>query len=575
MPSLSRAVEPLAQRAISRILDVPADSVDPVVRDSPFADVQLNAALALARAHGRNPFELAELIAAELSDGGPIAEAYASRPGYVNIVASDAWLAGQVEAMEVPETLAPTGRHVVIDYSSPNVAKEMHVGHLRTTVVGDALARMREWRGDRVTRQNHIGDWGTPFGMLIEHYLELTSAGEEVDQLTTAPNEFYQAARARFDSDPDFAARARSRVVALQAGEPETIEHWTRLTAESKKYFTRVYRTLGISLTDDDLAGESSYNAELADLCDELERRGLARMSEGALCAFPAGFTGRDGQPAALIIRKSDGGYGYATTDLATIRHRAQTLHADLAIYVIGSPQAMHLEMVWQVAREAGWLPPTTEPVHVKIGNVLGADNKMLRTRSGDSVKLFDLLDATVERARTVLSETRAFDSPEDLDRAARIIGIGAVKYADLSVGHETEYVFDLDRMVAQTGNTAPYLQYAVRRIRSLVERVRAGAPAAADARVTLGLPEERALALALLSFEDAALTAADKLEPHRLCAYLFDLAQRFSSFYDAAPVGGAASAELRESRLLLCEQTERVLVRGLTLLGIDTPSQM
>ncbi|OUE20722.1 Arginine--tRNA ligase [Clavibacter michiganensis] len=446
------------------------------------------------------------------------------------------------------------------------------MGHLRTTVVGDALARIHEWAGDDVIRQNHIGDWGTPFGMLIEHALDI-EAGRDRDELDSDPNAFYKAARAKFEDDPAFATRSRARVVSLQAGSPETLELWQRLIDRSKDYFNRVYRALNVTLTDGDLAGESSYNAELAEVCEELEDLGLARISEGALCAFPEGFVGRDGEPAPLIIRKSDGGYGYATTDLATIRHRVRELHADEILYVVGAPQALHFKMVWSVARAAGWVPAETKVEHVRIGNVLGEDNKILRTRSGESYKLLDLIDMAVERARGVLEETGGIEDGRERDEVARIIGVGAIKYADLSVSHDTEYVFDLERMTALQGNTAPYLQYAVARIRSLL-RKNGVHGVGLQAEIKLGLPEERALALAILGFDGAVRSARDLQEPHRLCTYLFSLAQRFSSFYDAAPVLTAGDSE-RASRIALCVRAEQTLVRGLQMLGIEAPRRM
>lgn len=573
MISPTDAVFLIAQSAVAQLLDIPSDSVDPVVRDSQFADLQLNAALALARRHGRAPIELAQQIAERLVPGDVIAKATASQPGYVNVFLADAWIAREVMGLSIVQRNDPSGRRVVIDYSSPNVAKEMHVGHLRTTVVGDALARMKEWLGDEVIRQNHIGDWGTPFGMLIEHFIDVQNDGGETSILTESPNTFYQAARGKFDSDADFAQRARTRVVALQAGDPGTITLWGHLVKRSKDYFNQIYAALGVSLTDADLAGESSYNSELAALCEDLEVRGLARISHGALCAFPQGFTGRDGNPAALIIRKGDGGYGYATTDLATVRHRSVDLHADSIVYVVGTPQELHLEMVWQVAREAGWVKSDTELTHVKIGNVLGSDNKILRTRSGESFKLLGLLEEATARARAVLDQTGGVESEEERQEVARMIGVGAVKYADLSVSHETEYVFDLDRMVSLTGNTGPYLQYAIVRIRSVLDRA-ASDLGSGEREIRLYLPEERALAISLLGFDAAVRNAADLMEPHRLCAYLFGVAQRFSSFYDAAPVL-KAEADIRGSRLALCRRTVQVLERGLAVLGIPTPRRM
>ncbi|MEO7061346.1 MAG: arginine--tRNA ligase, partial [Lapillicoccus sp.] len=363
----------------------------------------------------------------------------------------------------------------------------------------------------------------------------------------------------------------------LQAGDPATLQTWDRLVGLSKTYFNRIYGALGVTLTDADLAGESTYNDVLASICDELEDAGIATVSEGALCVFLDGYTGREDRPVPLIIRKSDGGYGYGTTDLATIRYRVEQLKADRILYVIGATQALHLNMVWDTARKAGWLPDDVTPIHVRIGNVLGEDRKILKTRSGDSLRLMALLEEAVDNARRVIDGARP-----DLDDSMRAgiapqIGIGAVKYADLSVAHDSEYVFDLDRMLALTGNTGPYLQYAAARIRSIFRtaglEIETGE---GEARaIVVREPGERALALALLEFGSVVTAVGDELEPHRLCGYLFDLAQTFSTFYESCPVLKAEDAQTRESRLGLCAVTLRVLVQGLDLLGVQSPDQM
>jgi arginyl-tRNA synthetase len=449
----------------------------------------------------------------------------------------------------------------------------MHVGHLRTTIVGDSLARTLEHLGHHVIRQNHIGDWGTPFGMLLEHLIDVGEDSDEARVVETDPNAFYQAARVKFDEDPKFATRARARVVALQAGDPETLRQWSDLIELSKHYFNRIYSRLGVTLTDADLAGESTYNDDLAGICDELEAAGLATMSDGALCVFLDGYTGRESKPVPLIIRKSDGGYGYGTTDLATIKHRVDDLKADRILYVIGATQALHLNMVWNTARKAGWLPDRVSVVHVQIGNVLGEDRKILKTRSGQPLRLMALLDEAVARARAVIDEANPDLDPDIRAAIAPKAGIGAVKYADLSVGHASEYVFNLDRMVAQTGNTGPYLQYAVARIRSIfrtagVDAVQVSTP------VSIHSPEERALCLQLLEFGDVVAEVGESLEPHRLCGYLFQLSQAFTGFYENCPVL-KAEPDVRAARLALCAFTLRVLVTGLDLLGLEAPERM
>ncbi len=577
MPDPSLVLADRVRAALAAALGPEFGDADPVLRPSQFADYQANAALALAKRLRRPPREVAadlveHLDVADVCDGVEV-----SGPGFVNLSLRDDWLAAQVgellgdSRLGVPQQAT---EHIPIDYSAPNVAKEMHVGHLRTTVVGDALARTLEHLGHHVIRQNHIGDWGTPFGMLIEHLLDVGEGSPEAQLLRSDPNAFYQAARSRFDADEAFATRARARVVSLQAGDPETLRLWRELVDLSKAYFNAIYAQLGVTLTDDDLAGESTYNDELAGICDELEERGLAVVDEGALCVFLDEFTGREGKPVPLIVRKSDGGYGYGTTDLATVRHRVRDLHADRIAYVIGAPQHLHLQMVFATARRAGWLPEDVEAVHVQIGNVLGSDGKMLKTRSGAPIRLRALLDEAVERATAVVEEARPDLDPDTRAEIARQVGIGAVKYADLSVAHDTEYVFDFDRMLALHGNTGPYLQYAAARIRSIFRR--AGAEAAsATGPVAIREPAEHALALDLLGFGRVVAQVGAELEPHRLCTYLFDLAQAYMAFYETCPVLSAPDEATRTSRLALSAATLRVLVQGLELLGVEAPEQM
>ncbi|MFD6095163.1 arginine--tRNA ligase [Nocardiopsis flavescens] len=574
---LSRRV----QSALGAAFGPEYGDTDPVIRPSQFADYQANAALALAKRLGRKPREVSAAIMEHLDVADVCSAVEVSGPGFINLTLRDDWISGRTRELLDDERLgvpAQERRTIPLDYSAPNVAKEMHVGHLRTTVVGDSLARTLEFLGHHVIRQNHIGDWGTPFGMLIEHLLEVGEDSPEADLLTTDPNAFYQAARTKFDSSgpgpEEFAARARRRVVALQGGDGETLRLWNKLVGLSKVYFNKVYAKLGVTLTDDDLAGESTYNDLLADVCDELEAKGIAEISDGALCVFLDGFTGREGRPVPLIVRKSDGGYGYATTDLATVRYRVDDLKADRILYVVGAPQAMHFKMVWAAAREAGWLPDSVETTHVQIGNVLGADGKILRTRSGAPVRLMALLDEAVERAAAVVRENRPDLGEEERAEIARQVGIGAVKYADLSVAHDTEYTFDFDRMLALTGNTGPYLQYAQARIRSIF-RKGGLSPEGARADIAVGHGAERALALKLLEFGPVVAQVGDLLQPHRLSSYLFELAQSLTAFYEHCPVLSAATGAERESRLTLIALALRVLVQGLDLLGVEAPEHM
>ena len=572
------------QRALGAAFGTEYAGADPVLRPSQFADFQANAALALAKRVGASPRDVAARIVEHLDVADLCLAPTVSGPGFINLTLSQEWLALRVrEQAEDPRAGVPLqeAQVIPIDYSAPNVAKEMHVGHLRTTVVGDSLARTLEHLGHHVVRQNHIGDWGTPFGMLIEQLLEVGEHSAEARLLVEDPNEFYRSARAKFDADEaGFADRARRRVVALQAGDPETLRLWHQLIELSTAYFNSIYDLLDVTLTDADLAGESTYNDELAGICAELEDAGIATVSDGALCVFLDGFTGREDKPFPLIIRKSDGGYGYGTTDLATIRHRVRDLHADRILYVVGAPQALHLRMVFAAARKAGWVPDDVEVVHVQIGNVLGSDGKILKTRSGAPVRLRALLDEAIERAAAVTAEASRELDPDSHAAIARQVGIGSVKYADLSVAHDSEYTFDLDRMVSLTGNTGHYLQYAVARIRSILRRAdepaeRVGGGVGAIAPVLVTDEAERVLALALLGYGDVVRQVGASLEPHRLATYLFDLAQTFTTFYDRCPVLKAEDPAVRASRLTLCTATQAVLEQGLGLLGISAPERM
>jgi arginyl-tRNA synthetase len=574
MTSPTAALTERFQQALGKAFGAEYADADPVIRPSQFADLQANAAMALAKKVGAKPRDVAARIVEALDVDDVVESPEITGPGFVNLTVRPDWVAAQVESLGarlgVPEQRAQV---VPIDYSAPNVAKEMHVGHLRTTVVGDALARTLEHLGHRVVRQNHLGDWGTPFGMLIEHLLDVGEDSPEAHTLEASPNDFYQAARAKFEGDATFADRARSRVVTLQSGDPATMRLWGELIELSKSYFNAIYAALDVTLTDDDLAGESTYNDALAGICEELEDRGLATVSDGALCVFLDGYTGREGKPLPLIVRKSDGGYGYATSDLATIKHRVENLHADRVLYVVGAPQALHFRMVWETARLAGWLPEDVEVVHVQIGNVLGKDGKILRTRSGAPVRLMALLDEAVERADAVLAESRPELDAELRATISTQVGIGAVKYADLSVSHDSEYTFDFDRMLSLQGNTGPYLQYAAARIRSILRKAETGGHAPGP--VVLGQEAERQLGLVLLGFGDVVAAVGETLEPHRLCGYLFDLAQTFTAFYESCPVLKADDDAVRASRLALCSRTLDVLVTGLDLLGITAPDQM
>jgi arginyl-tRNA synthetase len=572
----------LAERmaaAFHAVADAPAD---PALRRSGRADFQADGALALARRVGRPPRELATAVVAAADLGDLCASVEVAGPGFINLTVAGGALGRLLVEAYADERLgtppAAEPETVVIDYSGPNAAKEMHVGHLRSSIIGDAAARLLEWQGHRVIRANHLGDWGTPFGMLIEHLLDVgeAAAAHELDAGDLSAR--YRAARAKFDADAAFRDRARRRVVALQAGDPVTRRLWRRLVAESQRYLLAAYDRLGLTLTAADFRGESFYADRLAPVVDELDGLGLLRDSDGAACAFPAGFHGRDGRPVPLIVRKRDGGFGYAATDLAAVRHRTRDLGARRLLYVIGLPQRQHLEMVFEVARGAGWLADGTRVTHVAFGSVLGADGRMLASRSGVTVRLSDLLDEAVARARATVDE-RSPQLPErERAAVAEAVGIGAVKYADLSVARTRDYTFDLDRMVSLDGNTAPYLQYAHARIRSILRRA-GGAPAPSLAGPAapeswLAHPAERALALELLAFPSVVTGVADDLEFHRLAGYLFGLAGAFTGFYESCPVLRAEPG-IRAGRLALCDLTARMLTLGLGFLGIAAPDRM
>lgn len=581
--STADLLRPIVIQAIVDTLGDDFRNTDPALRPSNFADVQANCALELAHRTGARPRDLAQRLLEDLDRQGVsrMADVSVSGPGYLNFTFKESWLASELNSLAqtvsrpAPEHRAPT-KKVVIDYSAPNVAKEMHVGHLRTTIVGDSLARVLEHQGNDVLRQNHIGDWGTPFGMLIEQLLDVGLDSPEALLIRDDPNAFYQSARARFDRDASFADRARNRVVKLQSHEPETIEIWASLLTLSRSYFNRVYSALDVTLEDSHLAGESFYSDRLADVCSELTEMGLATISDGALCVFLPEFPGREGQPSPLIIRKRDGGYTYATTDLAALRYRVDEIKANRLIYVVGATQELHLRMVWSTARLAGWLPADVVVTHVKIGSVLGSDHKILRTRAGSSPRLLDLVHSAEERIR----ENFFFKEgtrPEEQQKVAEIVGVGAIKYAELSVSHDADYVFDVERMTSFIGNTGPYLQYAGARIHSLFAKAGVTLPQVLSeaSPISIDAPTDRALAVTLLDFPGVLREVDDALAPHKLCAHLYELAQNYSTFYESSPVLQAPSPEIRAARLRLTALVLHQLTLGLGLLGISTPTSM
>lgn len=572
-------LEPRFEAALRAAFGDELAKTDPALRRSDRADFQADVAMALAKKVGKPPRDVAKAILDHLDVKDVCEKVEVAGPGFINLTLTAEWLSNATtqvardRAAGVVAAAAP--EMVVVDYSAPNVAKEMHVGHVRSTVIGDSLARVLEALGHRVVRQNHVGDWGTPFGMLIEHLLDL---GEEAALATsiTDLDAFYKQARTKFDGDPAFAERSRQRVVLLQAGDAQTLTLWKRFTDASKRYFGAVYEKLGVTLKDEHIRGESYYNPMLAGIVDELQAKGLTEISDGAVCAFPEGFTNKEGARLPLIVRKQDGGYGYAATDLAAIRSRTQDIGATRLLYVVGAPQQQHFAMVFAVAKAAGWLKEPARAEHVAFGSILGPDKKMFKTRAGGTVKLAELLDEAVQRAAAAVAEKNPELDESTRAEVARKIGVGALKYADLSSDRIKDYVFDWDRMLAFEGNTAAYLQYVHARIRSIHRRA---APLDVEASKSAGIvlrePPERALALELLGLGAAVASVAETLQPHKLCTYLYAVATRFNTFFEQCPVLKADDEATRRSRLSLIDLTARVLATGLDLLGIEAPERM
>jgi arginyl-tRNA synthetase len=528
--------------------------VDPELRPATkpqFGHFQSNVALRLAKSEGRPPREVAADILERLDVADLCEPPEIAGPGFLNLRLRSSvlagWVSGQLADPDLGVETVAEPQVVVVDYSSPNVAKQMHVGHLRATIIGDCLNRVLTAAGHRVVAQNHIGDWGTQFGLLVEQILE-----DEIDVSTldlAAAEDLYKRANAHFQADEEFADAARKRVVALQSGDPETRATWRQLIEISLVGFNAAYARLDVLLTDDDLAGESRYNDDLPAVVAELEASGAAVVDDGALCVFVEGFN------SPMIVRKRDGGFGYSTTDLAAIRYRVGTLHADRLIYVVGSPQTFHFEQVFQVARMAGFLPADVSAEHVAFGQVLGADGKKFSTREGTAVTLTTLLDAAEAKA-------------------APPVALAAVKYADLSTGLNKDYVFDVDRMVQTTGNTGPYLQYAHARMAQVLRRAEVDGLGEQTTVAVLEEPAEQQLALLLSGYGEVVAEVAHSLQPHKLCSYLYELAGALSVFYELCPVL-KSEGEVRTSRLALCAATKKVLAAGLGLLGIRALDRM
>ncbi len=537
-------------------------------KNADFGDFQINGVMGAAKKAGRNPRELAQLVAEALAASRLIESAEVAGPGFINLRLSAAFLAQEVEAARAPDFgIAPTAapQRVVIDYSSPNLAKEMHVGHLRSSIIGDSIARVLGFLGHEVIRQNHVGDWGTQFGMLVAYMVEQQkdNAAFELADL----EQFYRAAKVRFDEDPAFADTAREYVVKLQGGDETVLALWRQFVDISLSHAQKVYDTLGLLLTPEDVAGESMYNDDLQTVVDDLSAKGLAVEDDGAKVVFLDEFKNQDGEPAAFIVQKKGGGFLYASTDFACMRYRVGTLNGTRLLYVVDTRQKLHFEQLFTASRKAGYLPDNVSAEFIGFGTMMGKDGKPFKTRSGDTVKLVDLLDEAVERATALVQSKNAELSAQEAAQIGRTVGIGAVKYADLSKNRTSDYVFDWDNMLSFEGNTAPYLQYAYTRVQSVLRRAEAWNR---EAAVSLNEPLEKQLAVELLKFEDVLQSAADTSYPHYLAAYLYQVATLFSRFYEACPIL-KAEGDVRDSRLALAELTGRTLQTGLKLLGIDT----
>lgn len=588
--SLSDSVRQQIASALSATLPEAAGA-DPLLRRSDRADFQANGILALAKKAKANPRELATQVVERVATGdAPIQDIEVSGPGFLNITVGDRAIVANLAAryedgarLGVPLAVSPGT--TVIDYAQPNVAKEMHVGHLRSAVIGDAVVRILEFAGETVVRRHHIGDWGTQFGMLIqyldEHPHELdhkatgAAAGVSGEEAMSNLDRLYKAARRLFDSDEEFKTRARRRVVDLQAGEPGTLATWQRFVDESKIYFFSVFEKLDVEVRDPDIVGESGYNDMLHETCRLLEESGVAVRSEGALCVFFDDIKGPDGNKVPLIVQKSDGGFGYAATDLSAIRDRVFHLKADTLLYVVDARQALHFRMVFETARRAGWLSDTVKAHQLAFGTLLGKDGKPFKTRAGETVRLEDLLDEAVDRATAVVREKaeKVGLTEDEIVENGRYVGVGAVKYADLSTSAVRDYKFDLDQMVSLNGDTSVYLQYAYARVQSILRKAGEARPVA---HPELGLaPAERALGLHLDQFGETLAEVAAAYEPHKLAAYLYQLASALTTFYDQCPVLKADTAEQVENRLFLIDLTARTLHQGMALLGIRTPEKL
>ncbi len=575
-------IQALLSEKVSQALiaaGAPADC-EPQVRQSAkvqFGDYQANGVMAVAKKLGMAPRQLAEQVLTHLDLDGIASKTEIAGPGFINIFLDPAFLAANVDAALKSDRLGvsqPEAQTIVVDYSAPNVAKEMHVGHLRSTIIGDAAVRTLEFLGHKVIRANHVGDWGTQFGMLIA-YLEKQQQ-ENAGEMALADLEgFYREAKKHYDEDEAFAERARSYVVKLQGGDEYFLQMWRKLVDITMSQNQITYDRLNVTLTRKDVMGESLYNPMLPGIVADLKAKGLAVESEGATVVFLDEYKNKEGEPMGVIIQKKDGGYLYTTTDIACAKYRYETLHADRVLYYIDSRQHQHLMQAWTIVRKAGYVPESVPLEHHMFGMMLGKDGKPFKTRAGGTVKLADLLDEALERARRLVAEKNPDMPADELEKLANAVGIGAVKYADLSKNRTTDYVFDWDNMLAFEGNTAPYMQYAYTRVLSVFRKANIDESALAAAQVIISEDREAQLAARLLQFEETLTVVARDGTPHVMCTYLYDLAGLFSGFYEHCPILSAENETVRNSRLKLAQLTAKTLKLGLDTLGIETIERM
>ncbi|MEE4674624.1 arginine--tRNA ligase [Pseudomonas alliivorans] len=574
-------IRQLIQQALTRLVTegVLPEGLTPAIqvenaRDKTHGDFASNIAMMLAKPAGMKPRDLAEKLIAALPADEQVSKVEIAGPGFLNFFQNTQALAARLDAALADPHLAVRkagpAQRVVVDLSAPNLAKEMHVGHLRSTIIGDGVANVLGFLGDTVIRQNHVGDWGTQFGMLLAYLQEKPATSDELSDLEN----FYRAAKQRFDESEEFAERARGLVVKLQGGDAECLALWKRFNEISLSHCQKTYERLNVNLTPADVMGESAYNDDLANVVSDLKATGLLVESNGALCVFLEEFRTAEDTPLPVIVQKAGGGYLYATTDLAAIRYRSKVLKADRVLYFVDQRQALHFQQVFEVARRAGFVHEGMQLEHMGFGTMNGADGRPFKTRDGGTVKLIDLLDEAEERAYTLVKEKNPEVAEAELRSIARAVGISAVKYADLSKHRTSDYSFNFDQMLSFEGNTAPYLLYAYTRVSGVFRKL--GTPFdASKGKIALEAPQEQELAARLAQFTETLNNVAEKGTPHVLCAYLYDLAGLFSSFYENCPILGAENPDQQQSRLRLAALTGRTLKQGLDLLGLETLERM